>query len=156
MANITGTLIKNYLHCKRQAYLYYHGLNFSNELVRIGEVLHEQEKSKEYVFEKIKVDDIKDNMITEFKKSSANLKGTKFQVLHYLKYFKDKGIFIKGRIKDLTYGDEYIIELTKEKEHELNNLIQDIEKAILGKLPLRLKLKKNCKGCSFFDYCWVE
>ncbi|MFW6009490.1 MAG: Dna2/Cas4 domain-containing protein, partial [archaeon] len=28
---ITGTLIKNYMHCKRQAWLYYHGINFQNE-----------------------------------------------------------------------------------------------------------------------------
>ena len=35
--HLTGTLIKNFAHCKKQAYLYYHGLNFKNDLIK-GEI----------------------------------------------------------------------------------------------------------------------
>ena len=153
---ITGTLIKNYFHCKRQAYLYYYGLNFKNELTMIGEIMHKQEKAKEYVFEKIKIDDIKDNTLIELKKSSANLKGTKFQVLYYLKYLKEKGLKLKRLIKDITFGVDYIVELTKEKEIELDNILNEIEKLLNGAMPPVKKLKKNCKGCSFFDYCRIK
>lgn len=152
---ITGTLIKNYFHCKRQAYLYYYGLNFRNELVRTGEVIHQQMRAKEYVFEKIKVDDIRDNTLIEFKKSSSNLKGTKYQVLYYLKHFKEKGLILKGIIKDVTFRTDYAIELTKEKEEELDSVLVEIKKLLKGTMPHIKKLKKNCKGCSFFDYCWT-
>jgi len=153
---ITGTLIKNFFHCKRQAYLYYYGLNFRNELVRLGEIMHEEQNAEEIIFEKIKVDDIKGNLLIEYKKTSANLKGTKFQVLHYLKYFKEKGLRLKGVIKDLTFGDEYIIKLSKEDEQNLKEVVKKIEEVMAGEMPPRLKLKKNCKGCSFFDYCWTK
>ena len=85
---LTGTLKKNFVHCQRQAYLYYYGLNFRNDLVRIGEIMHEEQDSKEYVFEKIKVDDIKGDFLIEYKKTSANIEGTKMQVLYYLEFFQ--------------------------------------------------------------------
>lgn len=152
---ITGTLIKNYFHCKRQAYLYHFGLNFKNELVRIGDVLHEQQKPKEYVFEKIKVDDIKDGWLIEYKKTSANLKGTRFQVLYYLKHLKALGITSKAIIKDLTYNDEYKITLDDGNIKELELSLEQIKNTLKENMPQRKKLKKNCKGCSFFDYCWI-
>ncbi|MFW6047304.1 MAG: Dna2/Cas4 domain-containing protein [Candidatus Woesearchaeota archaeon] len=153
--HITGTLIKNFFHCKRQAYLYYYGLNFRTEIVKTGEVMHQEQKPAEYVFEKIKVDDIKDNLLIEYKKTSANLKGTRMQVLHYLDYFWSKGIKLKAIIKDLTYKTNYNVEFTKENKQELENAYRHIQSTLEGDMPPRLKAKKNCKGCSFFDYCWL-
>lgn len=153
--HITGTLIKNFFHCKRQAYLYYYGLNFRNEVVKIGEVMHQEQNPNEYIFEKIKVDDIKENTLIEYKKTSANLKGTRMQVLHYLDYFWSKGMKIKAIIKDLTYKTDYIVEYTEERKQELYDTYKQIEIILGGEMPPRLKLKKNCKGCSFFDYCWL-
>ncbi len=100
LKRIAGTIIKNYFHCKRQAYLYFYGLNFYNERVRLGEVMHQQVGSRELVFENIKVDDIKNGKIIEYKKSSSNFDGTFFQVLHYLRYFNSKGLRMSGVIKD--------------------------------------------------------
>ena len=51
--HLTGTLIKNFVHCKRQAYLYYHGLNFRKDIIRIGDIMHEKQNSKEHVFERL-------------------------------------------------------------------------------------------------------
>ena len=153
---ITGTLIKNYLHCKREAYLYYYGLNFRNELVKIGEVMHEEQNPNEFVFESLKIDDIQDNDIVEFKKTSSNKEGTKFQVLWYLKYFKDRGLNLKGRIVDLTNNSSKIVVLNENNERELLNLIEEIKSVLKGDLPEKNKRRKNCKGCSFFDYCWSE
>ena len=153
---ITGTLIKNYFHCKRQAYLYYYGLNFSNEIVRIGEIMHIEHHAKEYVFEKVKVDDIQDNSVIEFKKTSANEKGTYFQVLWYLKYFKDRGVILKGKIIDLTFHKKKTVVLNELNEKELNHVIEEISEMLTKGMPKRKKYKKECKGCSFFDYCWSE
>ena len=154
---ITGTLIKNFFHCKRQAYLYYYGLNFKNELVKTGENIHKEACSHEYVFEKIKIDDIKNDYLIEYKKSSSNLEGTKFQVLYYLNYFRKKGLRLKGKIKDLCFNDEHKVQLTIKNIRSLNKVIEEIKKLLTdNKIPRKLKTKKLCKGCSFFDYCWLE
>ena len=154
--HLTGTLIKNFVHCKRQAYLYYYGLNFRNDLVRIGEIMHEEQNPKEYVFEKIKIDDIKGDLLIEYKKTSSNLEGTKMQVIYYLDFFHAKGLLLKGKIVDLTYNKEYLVEFDKNAKENLNKLKEDIKIALQGKIPERKKLKRECKGCSFKDYCWSK
>jgi CRISPR-associated exonuclease Cas4 len=153
---VTGTLIKNFFHCKRQAYLYYYGLNFKNEIVKIGEIMHKEQRCKEYIFEKIKIDDIKDGKIIEYKKSSSNFEGSKFQILYYLSYFDRKGIKLKGLIKDLTFNQEYEIELSEDNRKELKNTIDKIKKMLLEEIPQKFDKRKECKKCSFFDYCWVK
>ena len=153
--HLTGTLIKNYFHCKRHAYLYYYGLNFRSKIIRIGEIMHEEQKPHVFVFEKVKIDDIKGDTLIEYKKSSANLKGTRYQVLYYLDYFQKKGLKLKGLIKDLTYKQQHIIELNEKSKQDLYTLINDIKTMLSGPMPKKLKLRKNCKGCSFFDYCWL-
>ncbi|MFH1642495.1 MAG: Dna2/Cas4 domain-containing protein [Nanoarchaeota archaeon] len=153
---ITGTLIKNFFHCQRQAYLYYYGLNFRSEIVKIGELMHKEQRPKEYIFEKIKIDDIKGNCLIEYKKTSSNLKGTKLQLLYYLDYFAKRGVELKGIIKDLTHGNEYEILLNGKNKEELKRTIISIKNIIKEKMPLKLIKKKECKGCSFFDYCWIE
>jgi CRISPR/Cas system-associated exonuclease Cas4 (RecB family) len=154
---ITGTLIKNFFHCSRQAYLYYYGLNFKNEIIKIGEIMHQEQKPKEYLFEKIRVDDIKGDCLIEYKKTSSNIDGTKMQVLYYLDFFNSKGIKLKGLIKDLTYNNEYIIELNNENKLNLEQTFNNINKLLNEKSPPSKKnTKKECKNCSFLDYCWVE
>jgi len=153
---LTGTLIKNFFHCKRQAYLYHSGLNFRNDLVRIGEIMHEEQKPKEYVFEKIKVDDIKGEFLIEYKKTSSNLEGTRMQATYYLEYFHNKGIPLKGKIIDLTYDKEYIVEWNEQAKQELEQLKNDVKTMIRGAIPDRKRLRKECKGCSFNDYCWAK
>jgi CRISPR-associated exonuclease Cas4 len=156
MANITGTLIKNFFHCKRQAYLYYYGLNFRSEIVKIGEVMHKEQKPKEYVFEKIKIDDIQGDCLIEYKKSSSNIEGTKCQVLYYLSYFQEHGVKLKGIIKDLTYNQEYHIELDEKNKKKIEAVKKEVEDLIKGSMPPKKERKKECNECSFFDYCWIE
>ena len=156
MIKITGTLIKNYLHCRREAYLYYYGINFRNDLVRIGEILHEEAHAKEFVFENLKVDDIHNQTIIEFKKTLSNEEGARFQLLWYLKYFKDHGVNMTGKLINLTTKDKKEIKLTDENEKSLNNLIEEIKTTLKGPVPKRKNKKKECRGCSFFNYCWVE
>lgn len=153
---LTGTLIKDFIHCKRQAYLYYFGLNFRNDLVRIGEIMHEEQDAKEYVFEKIKVDDIKGEFLIEYKKTSSNLAGTRMQCLYYLEYFHSKEIPLKAKIIDLTYNKEYIIEWNENTKKELEQLKEQIRTTMEGAIPERKRLRKECKGCSFDDYCWSK
>ncbi|MBS1266469.1 MAG: hypothetical protein MAG795_00436 [Candidatus Woesearchaeota archaeon] len=155
---ITGTLIKNYFHCKRQAWLYYKGINFYSELTRIGKLKHIEHGSDEIVLENIKLDKINDKEVIEFKKTSSNLEGTKAQLLFYLYKLKEKGIDRIGRLKDLTYKDEYKLELDKKNLKKIKTILEEIKSFLKNRKEIhkRKKYKKDCKQCSFFDYCWIE
>ncbi len=155
MSKITGTLIKNYFHCKRQAWLYYYGINFQNETTKVGEYLHQEKETKELQFDNIKIDDIdtKNNLLIEYKKTSSNLKGTKMQVLYYLKILKEKGLEFRGLIKDIEFSCEYFIELNLESEQKLGLFLTELELFLKEKLPETLK-SKRCNNCSFYDYCF--
>ena len=41
--------------------------------------MHEEQNPKEYVFEKIKIDDIKGEFLIEYKKTSSNIEGTRME-----------------------------------------------------------------------------
>ncbi len=153
---ITGTLIKNYYHCKRQAWLYYYGINFENEFTRIGKIKHIDAGSEELAFNEIKMDKIKNNEVIEYKKTFANIEGTKMQLLYYLYVLKKNGIIKTGRLKDLTYGDEETLFLNSENFIKVENLIKEMGEFIKlnKKIPEKNLKKKKCKGCSFFEYCW--
>ena len=147
---ITGTLIKNFFHCKRQAYLYYYGLNFHSEYTRIGELMHLEEGDKGIAIDNIRLDDIKGSNIIEFKKTASNLEGTKFQVLFYLDYLHKKCFNLKGKIVDLSTKEEHIIELNERGRKELNSALSDIQIMLQSDIiPERKENKAECKNCSF-------
>ena len=150
---ISGTLIKNYFHCKRQAWLYSRGINFRNETTKLGQTIHNENEAKEYIIDNIKVDDIdfKKNELIEYKKSSSNIEGSKMQIMFYLDILYEKGIYMKGRIKDIDFGDETIVDLDKK---EVNQLKDEINEFLQNKTPPKPTKNKNCKKCSFYDYCW--
>lgn len=155
--HITGTLIKNFYHCKRQAYLYYYGLNFHSEYTRIGELMHLEEGDKGITIDNIRLDNIKNNNIIEFKKTSSNIEGTKFQVLFYLDYLYNKGLRLRGKIFDLSTKEEYLIELNNESRKELNTTLDNIKLMLESNvIPIRKEDKRECKNCSFRDYCLAE
>ncbi len=155
MVKITGTLIKNYYHCKRQAWLYSKGLNFRNELTKIGHILHEENESKEFIFENLKIDDFdfENKILIEYKKSSSNIEGSIMQVIFYLNFLKNKGLDFKGKIKDIDFGDEYLIELNEENITKFENLKKELNKLLNEKIPSFKKIKE-CNNCSFYDYCY--
>lgn len=153
---LTGTLIKNYFHCRRQAYLYFHRINFYSEYTRLGKLKHMEKGSVEVIIDNIKVDKIEDDKIVEFKKTSSNLEGNKMQLLFYLYKLKKKGVVKKGLLKDLTYDDEYVLELDDDNLEKIESVIKEIKDFLKNtcSVPKRKKYKKDCKQCSFFDYCW--
>ena len=87
--------------------------------------MHEEQNPKEYVFEKIKIDDIKEDYLIEYKKTSSNIEGTRMQIIYYLEYFHDRGLNLKGKIIDLTYNKEYIIEFSEKTKKKLKNFIKN-------------------------------
>lgn len=154
---VTGTLVKNFFHCKRQAFLFFYGLNFESESMRIGEILHEEKGCDEFVFDGIRVDkiDFKRREIVEFKKSFSNLEGSCMQVLFYLFVLRGKGLFFSGRIVDLEFGDEYEVVLDDESLGRLKLFLSELQEFLRGECPdVKRGDRKGCEKCSFFEFCF--
>lgn len=161
---VNGTLINYYFHCKRQCYLHGNRLNLedNSEIVKIGKALHEERDTKEnseISIDNIKIDKLTKEYLTEVKKSDADNEAAKWQLLYYLKVFKDKGIIRKGRLEciEKNKNDNKILyyELTEEIEKELLGYIQEIDKLLLNdKIPQILNSNK-CKKCAYYEYCYI-
>ncbi|SHE97684.1 CRISPR-associated protein Cas4 [Clostridium fallax] len=162
---ITGTLINYYFHCKRQCWLLGNRINLedNSEDVHIGRVLHEiktdNKKNTELSIENIKIDKITDEFLVELKKSDTDIEAAKWQVLLYLKILKEKGINKKGKIifdeKKKGNNKFILVELTDNNEKELEKIEKDILSLIEGKeIPLA-DLKRGCKKCAYYEYCYI-
>lgn len=161
---INGTLINYYFHCKRQCYLFANRLNMedNSEDVRIGRVLHEikakDEKNTEVKFENMVLDKVTEKNIEEFKKSDADIKAARMQLLFYLKNLEDKGIKREGKLVCSERNKKEKIEkviLNEESRKELEICIEDIENLIIkAKVPELVK-SNQCKRCAYYEYCYI-
>jgi len=161
---MTGTIINYYIHCKRQCYLHYHKLNLedNSELVKIGKALHEEKKTQEISIENIRIDKITRDYLVEIKKSDADIEASKYQLYYYLKILKDKGIVKKGKLevieknkKDKNSRKIHILELTEEREEELDKLVKDIEKLVNSDSVPEIEKGSKCKKCAYYSYCYI-
>ncbi|MGN0177181.1 MAG: CRISPR-associated protein Cas4 [Methanobrevibacter sp.] len=160
---ITGVMVQYYVTCKRELWFYSHqiNMNYNNEDISIGKLIHERSYSREnkevkvdnMVFDYIKNDG--DLKIFEMKKSSKLSIGAKYQLYFYLYNLKDiepnaKGILIypKERKK------EEVI-LTDEIIKEMDDILEGIIEIINLEIPPKAKKMPYCKRCSFYELCMV-
>jgi len=165
MNNITGTLINYYFHCPTQCWLSANRINLedNSEDVRIGRVLHEinEEKGKktEIAIENIKIDKITKDYLVEVKKSDSDREAVKWQVLLYLYKLKQKGVIKKGKIEYIEKRGKGkkvdYIELDKDNESELLEILSKIKDLINLPKPPKAKLEKHCKKCAYYEYCFI-
>ena len=161
---VTGTLINYYFHCKRQCYLHGNLINLedNSEIVKIGKAIHEDRLKKqndEIAIENIKLDKLTKNYVIEIKKSDADVEAASWQLMYYLKVLKEKGINRKGKLefveKNKSEKKVFVLELTTEKEKELQEHIERIKTLIDSeKIPERLN-KTGCRKCSYYEYCYI-
>lgn len=162
--NITGTIVNYYFHCKRQCWLFSNRINLedNSEDVHIGKVIHELKRldgndQNEISVENIKLDKITKEFVVESKKSDADINSATWQLLYYLKILKDKGITRRGKLeteeKNRQDKKVHYVDLTDEKEEELNNILKEIRLLIeADKLPV-YKYEPKCRKCAYFEYC---
>jgi len=186
---ITGTLVYYFVHCPRQAWLFYNNLvqEHTSEDVKIWKILHElryeDSDFAEVEFDEwIKLDKINfkkswEVEVEEFKKSWKELRGQVFQVLFYL--WKLEQAWIKAiwklvfdekkkpelkQIEDLDFeveGKKILIPWTKKNKKALEQVLQELEQILSQPVPPPKLLNKSwkphkkCKGCSYFEFCWV-
>ena len=162
---ITGTIINYYFHCKTQCWLHSNRINLedNSEDVRIGKVLHEinEEKAQdtELSIDNIKIDKLTKEYLVEVKKSDSDIEAVKWQVLLYLYKLKQKGVHKKGRIEFIEKNRQdkkiHYVELDKDSEEKLLELIKEIESLIVEEKPPKPELEKKCKKCAYYEYCFI-
>ena len=160
-ANLTGTTINYFVHCRRQCWLFAHKINLedNSELVKVGRALHEAKESREVEIDNIKVDKISGEYLTEIKKSDSDLNAGRFQILFYLQKLKRKGVLKKGRLEvvEKKTGERktHIYELDEASEKELEAMKIAALTLLNGdKIPPPEKNGK-CGKCAYFSYCYI-
>lgn len=162
---MTGTIINYYIHCKRQCWLFAHGMTFEDdsEDVRIGRILHEVRseghKHTEVLIDGIKVDKLTDEYVIEMKKSDADVEATKWQTLYYLYVLKQKGLERKGRFEFIERNKQSskTIELVLDSltEQNLMELMNEIELYLGQDTPTEPIYAKKCDRCAYYAYCYI-
>lgn len=138
-------------------------MEVNSEEVQIGKALHkkkfEGKNYSELSIENIQVDKITKDYIVEFKKSDADIEASRWQLLHYLRKLKDKGILKKGKLEfyEKNKSDKKIIylELTEENIVELDKIEKDID-LLVGSFNIPAIINSSkCKKCSYYEYCYI-
>jgi CRISPR-associated exonuclease Cas4 len=162
---ITGTLISYYFICKTKLWLHANRINLedNSEDVRIGKVLHEinEEKYKntEISIDNVKIDKLTHEYLVEVKKSDSDVEAVKWQVLLYLYKLKQKGVHKKGKIEFIEKNRQkkkiHYVELDKQSQKKLLEVLQNIEELVNLEKPPIVVLEKKCKRCAYYEYCFI-
>ncbi|WP_040682284.1 CRISPR-associated protein Cas4 [Methanobrevibacter boviskoreani] len=164
MKSINGTQINYYFICKTKLWLFSHNIQMEQESdnVKLGKNLHKNSYKKEnevLIDNLINVDFIKNNNpieIHEVKKTQSMKKSHEFQLLYYIYYLKnEKGLNnIVGYLNYPENRKKIKIELTDEKEKELNDVLEDINNIINSNIP-KPKKSRICRKCAYFEFCFA-
>lgn len=135
----------------------------NSEDVRIGKVLHELKaegkNNTEIAIDNIKIDKLDDIYLVEIKKSDTDLRAVEWQTLFYLEKLKEKGIKRKGKIEIIEKKNSskkmHYIDLNEDKEKELQKILLEIENLINKERPPEAILKRGCKKCAYYEYCFL-
>ncbi len=161
--DINGTHIWYYKICKRETWLMMRNIvpDQHDENIDLGRFMHEfyyKRDKKEIAFGNVKFDILfqskNEIVIGENKKSSKYEEASKWQLLYYLKVLKKAGINAKGQLVYPSERKRVNLELTKEVEDELNNIIDEIEKLSKMKKPPKVKKISFCKNCGYREFCF--
>lgn len=160
---ISGIKMDYYFICKRKLWLFDKGISMESDNDRViqGKVVHEEsykkQKSKEVLIDNlIRLDIIDKNYVKEVKISSTMKKADKMQLLYYLYYLKSIGINRKGT---LNYVKEKLVEeveLTKEDEMLIEEVLKEIDMLCKQKYPPKIENYPYCKKCAYYEYCYVQ
>ena len=78
-----------------------------------------------------------------------------YQLLYYLYYLKQKGIDDLTGVINYTKAKRKVnVELTGEKETEVERIISQIQQIIQLPNPPEAEETKICKKCSYGELCW--
>ncbi|MGC2237146.1 MAG: CRISPR-associated protein Cas4 [Pyrinomonadaceae bacterium] len=161
LIKFTGTEVGYYFICQKKLWWFHHGIQMETESdrVKLGKLIHEtsyERKKKEISIDgKIVLDWQADGVIHEVKLTDSMEEAHEFQLLYYIYYLKQKGVEgLTGQIDYPKLRQTKEIELTAEKEVELENALQEMEKIVSMEAPPEVEFMKICKNCSYAELCW--
>lgn len=159
-----GTLLHYFVFCKRRCYLHAHNITCedSSELVKIGKFYHEERKEQknlrnkllEIEIDNVKIDQIDDEYVIEFKKKNSDIQAARMQLLYYLYVLKKHGIYRKGKLVFKESRDNEEVILTDEKERDLNIVINKIKDLLNSNHIPPVINKRKCRKCAYFEFCY--
>ncbi len=130
-----------------------------NDRVKLGKVVHEnsygRRKKEISIDNKIVLDWQSDGVIHEVKLSDKMEQAHEFQLLYYIYYLKQKGIEnLTGQIDYPKLRQTQTVELTAEKEADLENALREMEQITDAENPPEVEYMKICNSCSYSELCW--
>ena len=163
ISKVNGTQINYYFICKTKLWLFSHDIQLEDESenVKLGKILHKEsfKREKEFLIDNlINVDFIKLTdcvEIHEVKKTRKMEKSHEYQLLYYMYYLK-KEKDIHNTVGYLNYPNirkQIEIELTEEKEKELETVLCDIKNITDSDIPSPKK-SRICRKCAYFEFCF--
>lgn len=161
---ITGVKVTYYFICHTKLWLFSHNIAMEKEHdnVNIGKQLHEdryKRDSKEITIDQtISIDFIRKGdtiVLHEIKKTKSMEEAHRWQMLYYLYYLKSKGIEAKGEINYPLVSRKEEIVLLEKDESEMENVINDIRKIVMGRMPQPKKIN-ICKKCAYYEFCFGD
>ena len=161
---VNGTLIWYYFICKREVWLMSRNIksNQDDDNIKLGRFIHEntyKKNKKEIMIGNVKFDLLKKKknclIIGEIKKSSNYTISSEYQLLYYLRELKNAGFQSKGELLFPEEKKKIVVELTAEKESELEKIISEIEEIINQELPIPPVKNKFCHNCAYNEFCWA-
>ena len=160
---VTGVMVQYYIACKRELWFFANqiNMNYDNEDISIGRHIHEKSFSREkknvnlgdVSFDFIKTGE--KNTIFEIKKSSKLEEPVRYQLYYYLWNAKKLGKEADGVLVYPKEKKREKLTLTPEKEREMENIVENIEKIVSQPLPPPMVIKPYCKRCTYYELCMV-
>jgi CRISPR-associated exonuclease Cas4 len=156
----TGTQVNYYLVCRRKLWLFSRNfeMEHSSDLVLLGRLLHESSyprKTKEIDLGPIKIDFLARGCeVHDIKRSKRIEEAHVYQMLYYLHWLRRRGVIARGIIDYPLLRRKQAVELTEEKEGEIEKILKDIKQALSNPAPPATERKPYCKRCSYFELCW--
>lgn len=164
---ITGTHINYYLICRRKLWLFASGIHMehTSELVDEGRLIHETsyskraEKYQEIALEGIKIDfyDPTTKTIHEIKKGKTMESAHEWQLKYYIYALEKNGVKNpKGILEYPKLRQKNEVWLEPDDYREIEHMIKSIKQIIQQEqIPGKINTRQ-CKKCSYYDFCYVE
>ena len=161
--NIQGVKINYYYICKRKLWLFTKGITMEQNSDRVmsGKIIHEnsykRQKHKELLIDNLlRLDIVDSEYVREVKISSKMKKADEMQLYYYIYYLKKLGINKKGMINYVKEKKQKEIELTPEKDDEIEKTIEGIIKISKLNKPPTLEKLSYCTKCAYYEFCFVK
>lgn len=160
---VTGVMVYYYFVCKRKLWYFIHEINMENENedILLGKLLDENSYKRDdkhiNIDNVINIDFMKERKeIHEIKKSRAIEEAGIWQVKYYLYYLKQRGVVgLRAKIDYPLLKKNLVIELTKEDEERLAEVIHDIIILREQVQPPYFTSQKICTKCAYHDLCFI-